>query len=122
MITNMEFMFYILVFMNIRVAIALICNKIITHFEIEAPWFLRFHNIVSDGLFYSVFHAIAIEAILEWSVCIYLNFGNIILTTGGEILSIIISIYAAALIYIFIPVSMIYVYSRAPELLKDKKF
>ena len=115
-------MFYILVLQNIRVAIALICSKIITHFEIEAPWFLRFHSIVSDKLFYSVFHAIGIEAILEWSICIYLNLGNPIFSTKGEVLSIIVSVYAAALIYVFLPGSMLYVYTRAPELLENKEF
>ena len=118
----MEFMIYIILIQNLRLVVALISNKIITFFEIEAPWFLRFHSIISEKLFYSVFISIGSEALLEWSICIYLNFGNIILTTGGEILSIVVSIYATALIYIFIPFSMIYVYTRAPELLEDKEF
>ena len=122
MVSNMEFMIYIIMIQNLRLVVALICNYIITHFEIEAPWFLRFHKIVSDGLFYSVFLFIAIEAFLEWSVCIYLNLGNPIFTTNGEILSVIVSTYAAALIYVFLPGSMLYVYTRAPELLKDKEF
>ena len=122
MVSNMEFMIYIIMIQNLRLVVALICNYIITHFEIEAPWFLRFHKIVSDGLFYSVFLFIATEAFLEWSVCIYLNLGNPIFTTNGEILSVIVSTYAAALIYVFLPGSMLYVYTRAPELLKDKEF
>ena len=83
---------------------------------------LRFYRFVSDKLFYSVFLYIGIEAILEWTVCIYLNLGDPIFSTGGEILSIIFSIYALALIYIFIPASMIYVYTRAQEKLEDKEF
>ena len=118
----MEFMIYVIAFQNLRVLVALIFNKIITYFEIEAPWFLRFHKIVSDGLSYSVFLSMAIEAFLEWSICIYLNLGKPIFSTNGEILSIIVSIYAAALIYIVLPGSMLYVYTRAPELLKDKEF
>ncbi len=118
----MEFMIYIVMMQNLRVIIALISNKIITYFKIEAPWFLRFHKLVSDNLFYSVFLTIAIEAFLEWSVCIYLNLGKPIFSTKGETFSIIVSIYAAVLIYIFLPGSMLYVYTRAPELLKDKEF
>ena len=90
-------------------------NKIITHYKIESSWFLRLHSIVSENLFYSVFHFIGIEAILEWTICIYLNLGDPIFSTSGEILSIIVSIYALALIYIFIPASMVFVYTRAPE-------
>ena len=52
----------------------------------------------------------------------YLNLEKPIFSTGGEILSIIVSIYALALIYIFIPTSMLYVYTRALELLEDKEF
>ena len=116
----MEFMFYILLIHNFRVIFALILDKIITYYKIESPWFLRFHSIVSDKLFYSVFHFIGIEAILEWTVCIYLNLVNPIFSTSGEILSVIVSIYALALIYIFIPASMVYVYTRIPEQLEDK--
>ena len=116
----MESMFYILVILNFRVIVALFLNKIITNYKIELPWFLRFHNMVSDKLFYSVFHFIGIEAILEWTVCIYLNLVNPIFSTSGEILSVIVSIYALALIYIFIPASMVYVYTRIPEQLEDK--
>ena len=118
----MEFMIYIIMIQNLRVLLALIFNKIITYFEIEAPWFLRFHKLVSDNLFYSVFLSIGIEAFLEWSICIYLNLGKPIFSTNGEILSIIVSVYAAALIYFFIPGSMLYVYTRAPELLENKEF
>ena len=118
----MEFMIYIVMMQNLRVFVAFISNKMITYFEIEAPWFLRFHRLVSDNLYYSVFLFIAIEAFLEWSICIYLNLGNPIFSTNGEILSIIVSIYAAALIYVFLPSSMLYVYTRAPELLENKEF
>ena len=97
-------------------------NKIKNHYQIKAPWFLKFYNIVSDKLFYSVFHSIGIEAILELSICIYLNLGNPIFSTGGEIFSFLIAIYVLALIYIFIPASMVYVYTKVPELLEDKEF
>ena len=105
-----------------RVIIALFLNKIIDHYKIERPLLLKFYNIVSDNLFYTVFHSIGIEAILEWTICIYLNLSNPIFSTSGEILSIIVSIYALILLYIFIPGSMIYVYSRAKELFEDKEF
>ena len=118
----MEFMFYILAIQNFRVIVALILYQIITRYNIEAPWVLRFHTWVSDKLFFSVFHSIGIEAILEWTVCIYLNLAKPIYSTGGEILSIIVSIYAFTLIYIFIPASMVYVYTRVPELLEDEVF
>ncbi len=73
-------------------------------------------------MFYSVFHSIGIEAILEWTICIYLNLEKPIYNTSGEILSIIVSVYAFALIYIFIPASMVYVYTKDPELLENKEF
>jgi hypothetical protein len=73
-------------------------------------------------LFYSVFHSIGIEAILEWTFCIYLNLGKPIFSTGGEIFSFLLAIYVLALIYIFIPYSMVYVYTRPLELLEEEKF
>ena len=97
-------------------------NKIRTHYNIESPWFLRFYGIVSDKLFYSVFHSIGIEAILEWTICIYLNLGKPIFSTGGEIFSFLLAIYTFMLIYIFIPASMVYVYTRPLELLEEKEF
>ena len=97
-------------------------NKIRTRFNIEAPYFLKFYGIVSDNLLYSVFHSIGIEAILEWSICIYLNLGKPIFSTGGEIFSFLLAIYAFALIYIFIPYSMVYVYTRPLNLLEEKEF
>ena len=97
-------------------------KKVIDHYKIEVPWFLKFYKIVSDNLFYSVFHSIGLEAILEWTICIYLNLGKPIFSTIGEILSFIVSIFALVLIYIFIPGSMIYVYTRPLELLKNKVF
>ena len=69
-----------------------------------------------------MFHSIGIEAILEWTICIYLNLGKPIFSTGGEIFSFLLAIYALIFIYIFIPASMVYVYTRAPELLEDKDF
>ena len=118
-IFNMEFMFYILMLQNIRVIIAFILEKIITRFNIESPWFLRFYGIVSDKLFYSVFHSIGIEAILEWTICIYLNLSKPIFSTGGEIVSFILTIHTLLLLYIFVPCSMFYVYTRDPQMLED---
>jgi hypothetical protein len=97
-------------------------KKIITYFNIESPWLLKFYGFVSDKLLYSVFHSIGIEAILEWSICIYLNLEKPIFTTNGEISSFLIAIYALALIYIFIPTSMVYVYTRSVEQLEDPEF
>ena len=97
-------------------------NQIRTRFNIEAPWFLKFYGIVSDKLFYSVFLSIGIEAILEWTICIYLNLAKPIFSTNGEIFSFLVAIYALALIYIFIPASMIYVYTRQIDLLEDEEF
>ena len=119
---NMEFMFYILMFQNFRVILALFLNKIRTYFNIESPLFLKFYGLVSDQLFYSVFHSIGIEAILEWTICIYLNLEKPIFSTGGEIFSFLLAIYAFLLLYIFIPGSMVYVYTRDSELLEDKEF
>ena len=121
-IYNMEFMFYILILQNIRLVLALILKKIITQYNIESPWLLKFYGIVSDKLFYSVFHSIGIEAILEWTICIYLNLSKPIFSTSGEIASFIVTIYTLLLLYIFIPCSMVYVYTRDPELLEDEEF
>ena len=97
-------------------------EKIITRYNIESPWLLKFYGIVSDKLFYSVFHSIGIEAILEWTICIYLNLTKPIFSTGGEISSFLVAIYAFLLLYIFIPGSMVYVYTRDPELLENEEF
>ena len=118
----MEFMFYILMFQNFRVILAIFLNKIRTHFNIESPQFLKFYGIISDKLFYSVFHSIGIETILEWTICIYLNLGKPIFSTGGEIFSFLLAIYAFILLYIFIPVSMTYVYTRPLKLLEEEEF
>ena len=73
-------------------------------------------------MFFSVFLSIGIEAILEWTICIYLNLGKPIFSTIGEILSFIVSIFALVLIYIFIPSSMVYIYTKPQERLEDKEF
>ena len=49
---NMEFMFYILMFQNVRLIVSLFLKKIITYFNIESPWLLKFYGFVSDKLLY----------------------------------------------------------------------
>ena len=105
-----------------RAVLALVLRIIIKKTETERPCVHNFYALVKDRVFYCVFISIGLEGFFEFLVMTKLNLEVPIFTTSGEVFSFCVSLGLVFLIYIFIPCSMIYVYTREPEELEDEEF
>lgn len=116
-ILNLETLSAVLAVCILRVAISGFLKLVLKISQTKMPNIKKAYKWVTNGLFYGAFISTTVEAYLELLINAYLTLNRPILTTNGEILSLIMACLLAFLTIIFVPVITIWIIFQNKETL-----
>jgi len=116
-ILNLKTLSVVLAVCILRVAISGFLILILKISKTKMPYIKKAYKWIKSGLFFGAFISTTVEAYLELLINAYLTLNRPILTTKGEILSLIMACLLAFLTIIFVPVITIWIIFQNKETL-----